>query len=285
MELTQEVSQEQPISPADEAVSSAQAEEVVEESAPSGEPTPVVQSGASDDVDFPEKVKKRIDDITFKRYEAERERDYWKMQAEARLRAEQEAAQSQPKQPDVTIPVSPAPRQEDFETYEAYDEALFDWRYQQRVSKETAQRAADERRQAEAAYAEKARSWADQGSEKFPDFSQVALKEPREGGPSITPYMAGAIQDSPMGHEVAYYLGRNPKEAAKIAALSPIAQVREIGRLEVKVQTPQQRETTKAPSPTAPVGGKESPSVKLEDLPYSEYRKIRIEQMKKDRGV
>jgi hypothetical protein len=273
MEMEQEVvEQEQPLIPADEAVSSAQAEEVVE-SAPAEEPTPEVKAGASDESIFPEKVQKRIDDITFRRYEAERERDYWKLQAEARLRAEQEAQQPQVT-PEPVIPSSPAPRQEDFETYEQYDEALFDWRYQQRVARETVQRQQEDRKRAEREYAEHVRSWAEQGAEKYPDFSQVALKEPRDGGPSITPYMAGAIQDSPMGHEVAYY----PKEAAKIAQLSPIAQVREIGRLEIKVQTPQQRETTKAPTPTSPVGGKESPSVKLEDMTYEEYKAYRMKQ-------
>jgi len=252
------------------------ADEVVEvaESAPAEEPTPEVKAGAPAVEDMPEKVQKRIDEISWQKFEAQRERDYWKMQAEARLKAE-EAVKAAP----APIIPSYAPRQEDFESYEQYDEALFDWRYQQRVTKERADisRQQDERMASE--QQERARAWAETGKDKYPDFASVALREPWDGGPLITQFMAGAIQDSEVGHDLAYYLGHNLKEAARIAKLTPIAQVREIGRLEFKVQSPKQRETTKAPAPTAPVGGKENPSVRLEDLSYPEYKAYRERQL------
>ena len=275
-ELTQEVLEQEPLAPTGEGESPAVDEVAAEpaESAPAEEPTAEVKTAAPAD-ELPEKVQKRIDEVTWQKYEAQRERDYWKMQAEARLKAEQQA----PPEPAPVIPAQP-PRQEDFETYEAYDEALFDWRFQQRVQKEATERQRQVKQQQEQEYAAKLDAWTEEGSGKYPDFVHVVLKQPVDGGPNITPFMAGAIQDSPAGHDVAYFLGKHPKEALRISKLSPVAQVREIGALQFKVQTPEQKTTTSAPSPTSPVGGKEAPSVKPEDMTYEQYRAYRTEQLK-----
>jgi hypothetical protein len=267
-------------------------QEVQEELRPSGEETPVESVEVAEEVEsdtteelspaepgaVPQEKKKsgvqeRFDEITREKYDAMRDRDYWKERAEARLKAEEVA------KPAPVLPPVAMPRQEDFETYEAYDEALFDARFQQRVAREQAElQRQQQTRQAEEQQ-ERSRTWAEKGSEKYPDFANVALREPKDGGPMISQFMAGAIQDSETGHEIAYYLGQNPKESARIAKLPPISQVREIGRLEFKVQSPKQRETTKAPAPTAPVGGKDTPSVKLEDMNYAEYKAYRERQI------
>ena len=44
--------------------------------------------------------------------------------------------------------------------------------------------------------------------------------------------MADAIQDSDAGPALAYHLASHPDEAARIAALSPLGQVRALGRIE-----------------------------------------------------
>lgn len=279
-EQAQEVLEQEPLAPTGEGETPAidiQAAEPVE-SAPTDEVKPEQPPGAPAEV-MPEKVQKRIDEVIWQREEARREKEYWKMQAEARARAEK----APEPEPTPVIPVQP-PRQEEFETYEAYDEALFDWRYQQRVAKEASERQRQVKQQQEQEYAAKLDAWTEDGGNKYPDFVQVALKQPADGGPTITPFMAGAIQDSPVGHDVAYYLGKNPKEALRISKLSPVAQVREIGALQIRVQTPEQKTTTNAPTPTKPVGGKEGPSIKLEDMSYDQYRDYRIAQMKAARG-
>jgi len=86
--------------------------------------------------------------------------------------------------------------------------------------------------------------------DRAPDYDQVV------GNPnlSISPVMADAIKESDNGAAVAYFLGKNPTEAARIASLSLVAQAREIGRLEAKVTVPTPR-TTQAPPPVKTASG------------------------------
>ena len=69
--------------------------------------------------------------------------------------------------------------------------------------------------------------------------------------------MAETIQASEIGPELAYYLGSNPKEAERIARLSPYLQAKEIGKIEVKLaDNPPVKKTTSAPPPIKPVTAK-----------------------------
>jgi hypothetical protein len=81
--------------------------------------------------------------------------------------------------------------------------------------------------------------------------------------------MYEAMRESEVGEQIAYHLGKNPAEAARIAALSPIASIREIGKLEAKLSiTPPPAQTLKpsnAPAPPAVVDGKAGGAVKSPD--------------------
>ena len=91
---------------------------------------------------------------------------------------------------------------------------------------------------------------------KYDDFEQVAYNPKLP----ISNAMAETIQASDMGPDIAYYLGSNPKEAARIASLnSPILQAKEIGKIEAKMASePVLRKTTSAPPPIAPISGRGS---------------------------
>jgi hypothetical protein len=66
--------------------------------------------------------------------------------------------------------------------------------------------------------------------------------------------MAETIQASDIGPEVAYYLGSNPKEADRIAKLSPYLQAKEIGKIEAKLaENPPVKKSSSAPTPISPV--------------------------------
>lgn len=93
---------------------------------------------------------------------------------------------------------------------------------------------------------------------KYEDFEQVAYNPKLP----ISNAMAETIQASDVGPDIAYYLGSNPKEAARIASLnSPILQAKEIGRIEAKIASePILRKTTSAPPPIAPISGRSSGS-------------------------
>ena len=87
--------------------------------------------------------------------------------------------------------------------------------------------------------------------DKYEDFEQVAYSENHQ----VTPIMGEAILSSDIGPEIAYYLGLNPRESNRIARLSPLMQVKEIGKLEAKIaaEPPKPIKTSSAPEPIAPV--------------------------------
>ncbi len=93
---------------------------------------------------------------------------------------------------------------------------------------------------------------AEAARDKYDDFNQVAHGDHW----SPTPGMTEAIKTSDIGPDLAYYLGSNPKEASRIAALSPVQQIREIGKIEAKIENtsivPVKR-TSSAPAPITPV--------------------------------
>lgn len=64
-----------------------------------------------------------------------------------------------------------------------------------------------------------------------PDFQDKVYKSEWV----CTADMAAAIQSSDDGPAVSYHLANNPDEARRIAALSPIAQVRELGKIEARL--------------------------------------------------
>ena len=98
---------------------------------------------------------------------------------------------------------------------------------------------------------------AEAAREKYDDFEQVAYSPTL----AITAPMAATIRESEVGPEIAYYLGSNPAEARRIAALTPLSQARELGKLETKLASnPPAKRTSSAPAPIAPIAGRGSAS-------------------------
>lgn len=97
----------------------------------------------------------------------------------------------------------------------------------------------------------------DKAVEKYDDYLEVA----HNPAIKITQEMAEVIKTSDEGPEIAYHLGKNPEEAARIAQLPPLAQARELGKLEGNLNTKKGNTTpdvTKAPDPITPVSGEVS---------------------------
>lgn len=143
--------------------------------------------------------------------------------------------------PAVT-PVVP-PKVEDFNDAPAYAEALAESKAAELVNKREAEKQAAEVR---ASYDEREESARD----KYDDFEQVAYNP----AVPITEYMAQTLMQSDAGPDILYHLGSNPKEAQRIAGLSPLIQAREIGKLEAKLAAaPPVKTTSSAPAPITPV--------------------------------
>jgi len=168
----------------------------------------------------------------------------------AREQRKWEREQATRQVPPAAPPAAPAPQQDQFESPEAYAEALAT-----RKAEELIARRDEEQRQAtlKSAYHEREEAALD----KYDDFEQVAYNPKLP----ITDVMAEAIQASDIGPDVAYWLGSNPKEAGRIARLTPTLQAKEIGKIEATLAAaPLVKKTTTAPAPITPVTARASGS-------------------------
>lgn len=165
----------------------------------------------------------------------------------AREQRKWEREQSRRAQPAPTP--AELPPVENFDSVDAYAEALAE-----RKAEELLARRELERQQMDFLDAYHDRE--EDARNKYDDFEQVAYNPKLP----ISTAMAETIQASDIGPDIAYYLGSNPKEAARIAALkSPILQAKEIGKIEAKMASePVLRKTTSAPPPIAPISGRGS---------------------------
>lgn len=135
-----------------------------------------------------------------------------------------------------------------FESPEAYAEALAYQKAEELIAK---REAAKQQSQTLESYQEREEAARD----KYDDFEQVAYNPKLP----ITDVMAETIQSSDIGPELAYYLGSNPKDAERISRMSPLSQAKEIGKIEAKLASdPPVKRTTSAPAPISPVTARSS---------------------------
>jgi hypothetical protein len=157
---------------------------------------------------------------------------------------EREQAQKAKSQPVPTEPL----KADDFADAQTYADALAERKAQELLA----------RRDAEAERAATLDAYHDREEEarnKYDDFEQVAYNPKLP----VTETMAQTIQATDNGPDVIYYLGSNPKEAERIARLSPLLQAREIGKIEANLgSNPPARKTSTAPAPIAPVTARTS---------------------------
>ena len=173
---------------------------------------------------------------------------YEKNLAREQRKWEREQAQ---RQAETQVLKAPAVQSVDqFETTEAYAEALALQKAEELVAKRDA---AKHQSQVLESYHEKE----EEARGKYDDFEQVAYNPKL----TITGVMAETIQSSDVGPEIAYYLGSNPKDADRISRLPALAQAKEIGKIEAKLASdPPVRRTTSAPAPISPVTARTSGS-------------------------
>ena len=176
----------------------------------------------------------------------------------------------------------PRPKEDDFKTYGEFIEALTDWKTDRKLE------AAEEKKQqaqAERAEADKGKTITeahnarvDEAKTRYPDWG-TAFQGLNDN--SFTEPMVVFIFESDHGPDVTYFLAKHRDELARIAALSPIRQASELGKIEAKVQAelapekkpgeeeeeeeepppaaakPAEKRTnaSKAPPPAKPIGG------------------------------
>lgn len=225
--------------------------------------------------------KKRIDKLNSKLSAKEQEVDYWRQQAlkgQAPKEAESKSANKEAAQEGK-------PKPDDFESHNAYVEALTDWKVDQKAKEfELKQREAQTRSEFQ-----KRVSSHTQRVEKFAavhdDFDELVhdLDEiPMSIGVQET------ILSSDHGPELMYELAKNPKEYARICELPPLAAARELGKIEARVQrtsSETKEEKRTKPAPLKPVGSNQTGSGKKSiydpSLSQREYEQLRADQQRR----
>lgn len=212
-------------------------------------------------------AQERINEITRKRREAEREVE--RLQKELAERSKTPA------------PAADRPKIENFETQEAYEDALFNWR----DSKKQNETLAEQRQREEAEALTKYRMNAEKVRSVYEDFDEVVEQ------PVFSPTMREVLLNSDEGPMVSYFLGRPENQAItdKIRSMPERLQVYELGKLEAKLLLAQKtKKPTGAPAPISPVGATGGHTIdesKLSDDEWFKLEKQReLEKIKKKYG-
>ena len=212
----------------------------VTEAPVSGEQKPELQEEQKLEKSF---NQAELDAIVAKRLAKEQRK--WQREVDQRISA---LHKEEPKQEPQG---RPAPEQ--FPTTEEYVEAVAAWKAEQIITQREGDAQKQSKARAEQDARERARQTFEQRAEtvreKHEDYDDVVLNPQLP----ITDAMAMTMQESESGPELAYFLGKNPQEAARIAQLSPFLQAKELGRLEAKLAQPPAKQPSSAPAPINPV--------------------------------
>lgn len=173
----------------------------------------------------------------------ELEAELGKRLARVRRKFERDQRATAPEPAPLQIESKLDPNQ--FQTTEAYLDAL---------ATEKAEALITHREQSRSVNAinDKYQDAVDSALDKYPDFVQVAHTHP-----FMTPDMAAVIKSSDVAIDLAYFLGTNLKEAERIFKLPPMLQVKELGKLEAKLEETPLRvaKPSSAPDPIKPLSG------------------------------
>ena len=227
-------------------------------------------------------VNKRFSDLTKAAKAAQEREEAAQRRLDQALAALEKATPIKPVEEVKTVVVEdPAPEAPEFETPEQYqrDMAEYTAKLVARESRlaikaneaeQSRLRAESESRlQAQArfkAYQDRTEAF----KKETPDYDEVIGNNDKV---TITIAMATAIGDlGDTGPKVAYYLGKNPQEAERIAKLPLNQQALEIGRLEAKATAAPKIQKTNAPAPIRPIVGGATPAAKdLSEMSMEEY--------------
>lgn len=204
------------------------------------------------------------------------------------------------------------PRKEDFivdkeaGTYDAdkYESAVDEWRdrqYEKKLSK-----ALDEREQSKSQKSEQERieqTWREReapveaANADYKELSTIAITFLKQNGTSPTVQAIGAaITESEAGPQLLRHLGDEYETLQKLAKLSPMAAVRELGKIEARLApeesaekeedetdppVPPVKQPPKPPTPVRKVAAVTKPDINDPKLPYPEFVRLREESLKK----
>lgn len=231
--------------------------------------------------------QKRIDKLTREKYQL-REQYTALEQRLQKLESGQPAKEEPKKEAKTETEEKPRPKQEDFTSWEAWQEADDDWRISRKLAK-----MAQENQQAEAKRAQENAAKkqvddyaaaADEARERYDDWDEVVGRDI-----TIPPHVGQAIIEQKLT-DVAYYLGKHPDVCRQLMEMTPVAALTKVGQIAAALEPVETEEPsgepvpkikTRAAQPIRPVSGNSTKSsVPIDELPFDQYRKIRDRQEK-----
>ena len=203
------------------------------------------------------KLERRFSEIT-KQREAAREEARKEREArealEARLKELESKVNPAPQAAPADVDAEPQPSQ--FEDAFEYAKALAEWSADKALRDRDA---AEAKRKQEEAEAAKNREWADRVAKakaELPDFEDMVASS----DVVVSNEVREAIMESEVGPQLLYHLAENPEVAESLAKMSAIKALREIGKLEAKLEKSEAKPEVKtvaaksnAPAPISPI--------------------------------
>jgi len=238
-----------------------------------------VEASATEQTETPKKdnsFQKRINQLTQAKHEAQQET------AELKARLDKlEAAPAAPATPEARV----APDENDFDTTQEYHQA--NAQYYADVSSDAAQATVAKQNQESTEAAKQTQRQEEVKTKKkafeenlnskrdnFEDFEDVAY-----GHSFMDLDMAEQIFDMDKGPELAYHLGSNLDEAARIFALTPVQRARELTKLEFQVEALKPKVVSDAPDPINPLGNSETVQTDPDKMSADEWQAWRNKQV------
>lgn len=223
--------------------------------------------------------QKRIDQLTKEREEARREREEYARRLDETLALLKERQPNERREARTEATDDPRPTRDSFDDPDSFSEALASWSSRQAIKTyETEQRQKADQERSNQEFQKVLTHWHESRAkaiEKHPDYEAVAMNPDIK----VAEHVGMALLHVPNGHDVLYYLGQNPAEAARISALGAPHAAIEIGILSNKLATPPA--TSKAPAPTKPLIGGENAAAQVAPEDDPNYMERRLAEMRK----
>ena len=186
-------------------------------------------------------VQDRINKLTRKRYEAER-----KAEEEAAKRRELEEKLSQ-----YENRLPPKPKYDDFDTEEAFNDAVDQWTDKAaEVKSRQSQKAPEAPQNDMQSSIQKVQAAVAKASEYIPGIQEVVSDPNLPVDADMVQYLA----DSDKAAEVLHHLGTHLDQAYELSRMPPAQKFRELAKLESSLKKPESKKVTSAPEPPEPIG-------------------------------
>lgn len=225
------------------------------------------------------KFSKRLSELTAQR-NAERERV---AQLEARLKEIEE--KSKPKEETKEVKSTDGkPNPADFTDAFDYAEKLAEWSAKQALAKREQEEKEKTAKQEQEKVVKTWQERIEKAKQDIEDFDDVVAASEVK----VSDQVRDALIESEYGPQVLYYLANNEEIANKIANMTVMGALREIGKIEAKIEAKQGKKeevktsVSKAPAPITPIrGGKAGVQAVDGDgnvqVSFAEYKRLRQE--------